>query len=173
MTLYAFKGVRPRIDPLAYVHPSAVLIGDVSIGPHCYIGPHASLRGDFGPIVVERGSNVQDGCVLHTGIGNACRLGADSHIGHGAIVHGATLEPGTMVGMNAVVMDGVVLGAASIVAACAFVKVGWHVPPRVLVAGVPGRVIRALSDDEIAAKASGTRIYQQLAHDCLQTLRRA
>ncbi len=135
MALYEFNGKRPRVDPSAYVHPSAVLIGDVTVGACCYIGPHASLRGDFGAVVVERGSNVQDSCVLHTGVANACRLGVDSHVGHSAIIHGATLEPNTMVGMHAVVMDGVVLGAASIVAACAFVKKDWRVPAGVLVAG--------------------------------------
>lgn len=171
MPLYEFNGKRPRVDALAYVHPSAVLIGNVSVAACCYIGPHASLRGDFGAVVVECGSNVQDSCVLHTGLDNACRLGRDSHIGHGAIIHGATLEPNTMVGMHAVVMDGVVLGSATIVAACAFVKKGFHVPPRVLVAGVPGRVVRSLSNAEVAAKSSGTRLYQQLAADCLRTMR--
>ncbi|MFM0395740.1 acyltransferase [Paraburkholderia phytofirmans] len=171
MALYEFNGKRPRVDPSAYVHPGAVLIGDVTVGACCYIGPFASLRGDFGAVVVERGSNVQDACVLHTGVDNTCRLGVDSHIGHGAIVHGATLEPNTMVGMHAVVMDGAVLGEASIVAACAFVKKDWHVPPRVLVAGVPGRVVRRLDEEEIRAKSSGTRVYQQLAADCLRTMR--
>ncbi|RAS23766.1 transferase hexapeptide repeat family protein [Paraburkholderia bryophila] len=171
MALFEFNGKRPRVDPSAYVHPSAVLIGDVTIGACCYIAPFASLRGDFGAVVVERGSNVQDGCVLHTGVDNHCWLGVDSHVGHGAIVHGATLEPNTMIGMHAVVMDGVVVGEASIVAACAFVRKDWRVPPRVLVAGVPGRVARLLSDEEIRAKSSGTRVYQQLAADCLRTLR--
>jgi carbonic anhydrase/acetyltransferase-like protein (isoleucine patch superfamily) len=95
----------------------------------------------------------------------------NSHIGHGAIVHGATLEPDTMIGMNAVVMDGATIGAMAIVAACAFVKAGYEVPRGVLLAGVPGRVVRRLSDAEIAAKANGTRVYQQLAVDCLKTLR--
>jgi len=171
MPLFEFNGTRPRVDPSAYVHPSAVVIGDVAIGARCYIGPHASLRGDFGAIVVDDGSNVQDGCVLHVGIGETCRLGMNSHIGHGAIVHGATLEPDTMIGMNAVVMDGAMIGATTIVAACAFVTAGYDVPRGVLLAGVPGRVVRRLSDAEIAAKANGTRVYQQLAVDCLKTLR--
>ncbi|MCA8050059.1 acyltransferase [Burkholderia arboris] len=171
MPLFEFNGMRPRVDPSAYVDPSAVVIGDVTIGARCYIGPHASLRGDFGAIVVEDGSNVQDGCVLHVGIGETCRLGVNSHIGHGAIVHGATLEPDTMIGMNAVVMDGATIGATTIVAACAFVKAGYDVPRGVLLAGMPGRVVRRLSDAEIEAKANGTRIYQQLAADCLRTMK--
>ncbi|THJ56346.1 phenylacetic acid degradation protein PaaY [Burkholderia sp. LS-044] len=156
MPLFEFNGMRPRVDPSAYVDPSAVVIGDVTIGA----------------IVVEDGSNVQDGCVLHVGIGETCRLGVNSHIGHGAIVHGATLEPDTMIGMNAVVMDGATIGATTIVAACAFVKAGYDVPRGVLLAGMPGRVVRRLSDAEIDAKANGTRIYQQLAADCLRTIRR-
>ncbi|RQS23486.1 transferase hexapeptide repeat family protein [Burkholderia sp. Bp8998] len=171
MPLFEFNGMRPCVDPSAYVHPSAVVIGDVRIGAGCYIGPHASLRGDFGAIVVGDGSNVQDGCVLHVGIRETCRLGVNSHIGHGAIVHGATLEPDTMIGMNAVVMDGATIGATTIVAACAFVKAGYDVPRGVLLAGVPGRVVRRLSDAEIDAKANGTRVYRQLAVDCLKTLR--
>ncbi|WP_321799218.1 transferase hexapeptide repeat family protein [Caballeronia sp. J97] len=171
MALFEFDGKAPRIDASAYVHPSAVVIGDVTIGARCYIGPHASLRGDFGAIVVGEGSNVQDGCVLHVGIGETCVLGANSHVGHGAIVHGATLEPDTMIGMNAVVMDRAIIGARTIVAACAFVKTGFGVPPGVLLAGVPGRIVRRLSDAEIDAKANGTRIYQKLAEDCLRTMK--
>nr|WP_241020794.1 phenylacetic acid degradation protein PaaY [Burkholderia sp. Ac-20344] len=143
------------------------MIGGVTIGARRYIGPHASLCGDFGAIVVEDGSNVQDGCVLHVGIGETCRLGVNRRIGHGAIVHGATLEPDTMIGMRAVVMD----GATTIVAACAFVKAGYDVPRGVLLAGMPGRVVRRPSDAEIDAKANGTRIDQQLAADCLTTIR--
>ncbi|CAB3786031.1 Protein YrdA [Paraburkholderia caffeinitolerans] len=171
MALFEFNGMRPRVDASAYVHPSAVVIGDVTIGANCYIGPHASLRGDFGSIVIEEGSNVQDNCTLHVGIRETCWLGVNSHIGHGAVVHGARLEPDVMIGMNAVVMDGVVIGRQTIVAACAFVKAGWEVPAAVLVAGVPGRVVRRLDEAEIAGKAEGTRLYQQLARDCLRTMR--
>ena len=172
MARFEFNGMRPRIDATAYVHPSAVVIGDVTIGPRCYIGPHASLRGDFGAIVIEAGSNVQDGCVLHVGIRETCRLGVNSHVGHGAIVHGATLAPDTMIGMNAVVMDGAIIGEKTIVAACAFVKAGFDVPPGMLLAGVPGKVVRRLTEAEMAAKAAGTRVYQQLADDCLRTMKR-
>ena len=169
MPLFEFNGMRPRIDPSAYVDPSAVVIGDVTIGARCYVGPHASLRGDFGAIVVEDGSNVQDGCVLRR---DRRDLPArrQQPVGHGAIVHGAMLEPDTMIGMNAVVMDGATIGATTIVAAC--VRRPADVPRGVLLAGVPGRVVRRLSDAEIDAKANGTRIYQQLAADCLRTIRR-
>ena len=171
MALYEFNGIKPRVDASSYIHPSAVLIGDVVVGPQCYIGPHASLRGDFGAIVVEAGSNIQDGCVLHVGIKAICRLGVDCHIGHGAIVHGAQLERNCMIGMNAVVMDDAVIGEGAIVAACAFVKAGFRVPAGMLLAGVPGRLVRQLNDADIAAKSVGTRLYQALAADCLRTLR--
>ncbi|MFX1767130.1 transferase hexapeptide repeat family protein [Paraburkholderia sp. A1RI-2L] len=170
MAFFELNGMRPRVDASAYGHPSAVVIGDGTIGAHCYIGPHASLRGDFGAIVIEEGSNVQDNCTLHVGVRETCWLGVNSHIGHGAVVHGARLEPDVMIGMNAVVMDGVVVGRQTIVAACAFVKAGWEVPAAVLVAGVPGRVVRRLDEAEIAGKAEGTRLYQQLARDCLRTM---
>jgi phenylacetic acid degradation protein len=172
MAIFEFNGMQPRIDATAYLHPSAVVIGDVTIGPRCYIGPHASLRGDFGAIVIEEGSNVQDGCVLHVGIRETCWLGVNSHIGHGAVVHGARLEPDVMIGMNAVVMDGARIGAKTIVAACAFVKTGYDVPGGVLLAGMPGRVVRPLTEAEMAGKAEGTRLYQQLAEQCLRTMRR-
>ena len=171
MALFEFNGMRPCIDASAYVHPSAAVTGNVTIGAHCYIGPHASIRGDFGAIVIEDGSNVQDGCVLHVGISETCWLGVNSHIGHGAIVHGANLAPEVMIGMNAVVMDGATIGKQTIVAACAFVKAGWAVPEGVLVAGVPGRIARRLGDAEIEAKAEGTRIYQRLAQECLRSMK--
>jgi phenylacetic acid degradation protein len=171
MPLIEFKGKRPSVDASAYVDPTAVLIGDVTVEGRCYIGPHASLRGDFGAIVVEAGSNVQDGCVLHTGIDAVCRLKRYSHVGHGAVVHGATLEYNAMVGMNAVVMDDCVIGESSIVAACAFVKTGLSVPARTLIAGVPARIVRLLGDQEIAAKTTGTELYQALAADYLRTAR--
>ncbi|WP_433705638.1 transferase hexapeptide repeat family protein [Paraburkholderia sacchari] len=171
MALFEFNGMRLRVDASTYVHPSAVVIGDVTIGANCYIGPHASLRGDFGSIVIEEGSNVQDNCTLHVGVRETCWLAVNSHVGHGAVVHGARLEPDVMIGMNAIVMDGAVIGRQTIVAACAFVKAEWEVPAAVLVAGVPGRVVRRLDEAEIAGKAEGTRLYQQLARDCLRTMR--
>ncbi|CAB3773104.1 DapH/DapD/GlmU-related protein [Paraburkholderia humisilvae] len=124
MTCYELSGKRPCIDASSFVHESAVLIGDVHIGPGCYIGPCASLRGDFGRIEVGAGSNIQDCCVLHVAHGEFCRLEINSHIGHGAIVHGAHIGRDAMIGMNAVVMDGVEVGDTAIVGACAFLAGG-------------------------------------------------
>jgi phenylacetic acid degradation protein len=171
MPCYAIDGVVPVVDPSAYVHPSAVLIGDVVVGPGCYVGPCASLRGDFGRIVLHQGSNVQDSCVMHGFPGHDTVVHADGHIGHGAVLHSCIVQRGALVGMNAVVMDDAVVGEFSIIAACAFVPAAMVIPPRSLVAGMPARVRRPLSDEEIAWKAEGTRTYQELAMRSLRGLR--
>jgi phenylacetic acid degradation protein len=168
---YEINGVIPVVDPTAFVHPSATLIGDVVVGPGCYVAPHASLRGDFGRIVLERGSNVQDCCVMHGFPGTDTVIEEDGHIGHGAILHGCVVKKNAMVGMNAVVMDAAVIGESAIVAACAFVKAGMVVPPRSLAIGAPARIARQLSDDEVAWKVSGTRSYQDLTLRSLRSLR--
>lgn len=165
--VYAFEGLIPVVDPSAFVHPSAVLIGDVIIGANCYIGPCASLRGDFGRLVVMAGSNVQDGCVMHGYPGTDTVVEENGHIGHGAVLHGCTVRRNVMVGMNAVIMDEVEIGESAIVAASCFVKAGMRIPPRVLVAGVPGRIVRELGEDEIGRKTRGTQTYQELARRCL------
>jgi phenylacetic acid degradation protein len=166
MPCYSIEGVVPVVAPDAYVHPTAVLIGDVIVGPGCYIGPCASLRGDFGRIVLEAGVNVQDTCVMHSFPGADCIVEENGHIGHGAVLHGCVIGRDAMVGMNAVVMDRAVIGAEAMVAACAFVPAGTQVPPRSLVAGTPAKVRRELSDEDVARKLVGTRIYQDLARRC-------
>jgi phenylacetic acid degradation protein len=168
--VYAIDGVTPVIDPTAYVHPTAVLIGDVIIGPGCYVGPLACLRGDFGRLIMERGSNLQDTCVVHGFPGSDTVIEEDGHVGHGAVIHGARIGRNALVGMNSVVMDGAVIGEASIVAAMSFVKTGMQVPPKSLVMGMPARVVRSLSDEEIEWKFKGTLEYQQLAVRCRQNM---
>lgn len=170
MPCYSIDGVIPVVDPSAYVHPTAVLIGDVIIGPDCYIGPCASLRGDFGRIVLHRGANVQDTCVIHGFPVADTVIEENGHIGHGAVVHSCVVRHDALIGMNAVVMDAAEIGAQSIVAASAFVRAGMKVPPRSLVAGVPAKVIRPLTDDEVSGKLGGTLAYQDLARRCLATL---
>jgi phenylacetic acid degradation protein len=171
MPCYAIDDVVPVIDPTAYVHPSAVLIGDVVVGPGCYVGPCASLRGDFGRIVMARGSNVQDTCVIHGSPGRDTLIDENGHVGHGAVLHFCTVARDAMVGMNAVVMDDAVVGEAAIVAACAFVPAGMQVPPRTLVAGVPAKVRRELSEAEVAGKRRGTQVYQELTERSLRSMR--
>lgn len=163
MPIYEFESVRPVVDPTAFVHPTAVLIGDVIIGPGCLVGPCASLRGDIGRIILNKGSNVQDNCTLHCFPGKDVIVEEDGHIGHGAVLHSCTIKRNAMVGMNAIVMDDAVIGEESFVAAMAFVKAETIVPPRTLVAGIPAKVIRELTQDEINWKSQGTAIYQRLA----------
>jgi phenylacetic acid degradation protein len=168
---YSIDGITPVVADTAYVHSSAVLIGDVIIGPNCYIGPHASLRGDMGRIIMEQGSNLQDGCCMHSFPGKDAIVEADGHIGHGAILHGCRVGRNAMVGMNSVVMDGTVIGESSIVAAMAFVTANQIIPPYSLVMGMPAKVVRELTEEERLWKLEGTEVYHQLTKRCLATIK--
>jgi phenylacetic acid degradation protein len=167
---YSIEGVVPVIDPSAYVHPTAVLIGDVIVGPDCYVGPCAVLRGDFGRIVLQRGSNLQDTCVIHGFPAQDTVVEENGHIGHGAVLHSCIVRRDALVGMNAVVMDEAEVGEAAILAACAFVPAGKKIPARSLAAGIPAKVMRELSDQEVAWKLEGTRTYQHLTQRCLASM---
>lgn len=166
MTCYSLGGVTPVIDPSAFVHPTAVLIGDVIIGPGCYVGPLASLRGDFGRIVLEEGANLQDNCVMHGFPDSDTVIERNGHVGHGAVLHGCRVGADALIGMNAVVMDYAVIGARCIVAACALVKARFECSEGLLVVGAPASVKRPLSDDEIRWKQAGTGEYHALARRC-------
>lgn len=170
MPCYAIEGVIPVVDPSAYVHPTAVLIGDVHVGPNCYVGPLASLRGDFGRIVLLAGANVQDNCVMHGFPQQDTVVEENGHIGHGAVLHSCIVRRDALVGMNAVVMDEAEVGEQAVVAACAFVPAGMRVAPRTLVAGVPAKLLRPLRDDEVAWKLTGTQTYQDLTRRSLASL---
>ncbi|RJL20724.1 transferase hexapeptide repeat family protein [Paracoccus siganidrum] len=161
--IYSWDGIVPVIDPMAFVHPEAVVIGDVIIGPAVYVGPCAVLRGDFGRIVLHEGSNVQETCVFHSFPGKDVVVEQSGHVGHGAVLHGCHIGRNAMIGMNAVVMDEAVVGENSIVAAMGFVKAGAQIPSNSLAVGSPARVVRELSADEIDWKRRGTAIYQRLA----------
>jgi phenylacetic acid degradation protein len=169
--IYSIEGLIPVVDPTAFVHSTAVLVGDVIIGPGCYIGPGASLRGDLGRILVEEGSNIQDNCVIHTYPNMQAIIEACGHIGHGAVLHGCRIGRNAMIGMNAVVMDQAEIGESSLVAALSFVKAGMFVPARMLVAGIPGRLVRELTEEEIDIKTKGTVIYQTLTRRSMAGLR--
>ena len=171
MPCYSINGIVPVVHPEAYVHPTACLIGDVIIAAGCYIGPCASLRGDMGRIVVEEGSNIQDTCVLHSIPGADMLVRKDGHIGHGAVLHGCRIETNALIGINAIVMDDAVIGASSIIAAGAFIKTGFVCPPRSLVIGTPGRIVRDLTERELNWKKQATAEYQTLARRCLETMR--
>ncbi len=168
---YEFNGHRPVVHESAFVHPQAVVTGHVIIGRDVYIGPGAALRGDWGAIVIEDGCNVQENCTVHMFPGVTVRLMEAAHIGHGAIIHGATIGRNVLVGMNAVIMDRAVVGDECIIGALCFVKADMEIPPRSLVVGNPARIVRQVSDEMIAWKTEGTRLYQQLPEDCRRSLR--
>lgn len=171
MPIYSFENFIPVVDPTAYVHPTAVLIGDVIIGPGVYVGPGASLRGDFGTVTMEEGSNVQDNCVMHSFPGAEARVEVNGHIGHGAILHGCLVRRNALVGMNAVVMDRAIVGENAFVAASSFVKASFEVPAGMLAAGIPAKILRPLSEQELAWKVQGTVEYQNLAKQSRASLK--
>jgi phenylacetic acid degradation protein len=162
---YSFKGFIPVADASSFVHPQAVVTGNVIIGKNCYIGPGAALRGDWGGIVIADGCNVQENCIIHMFPGITVTLAESAHIGHGAIIHGAAIGRNCLVGMNSVIMDHVELGEESIVGALSFIKEGEKIPPRSVVVGNPGRIIRQVSNEMIDWKTKGTALYQQLPHE--------
>lgn len=167
---YRFKGFQPVVHPTAFVHPQAAVTGNVVIGKDCYIGPGAALRGDWGGIVLEDGCNVQENCTIHMFPGITIRLEEGAHIGHGAIIHGASVGRNVLVGMNAVLMDEAEIGEGSIIGALAFVPAAMKIPPRSLVVGNPAKIIKEVSDDMLAWKTKGTRLYQMLPKDLHETL---
>lgn len=169
MPSYKYEGITPVVDPSAFVHPTAVLIGDVIIGAGCLVGPAAVLRGDIGRLELKAGSNVQDTCVVHCFPGKDVVVHENGHVGHGAVLHGCTVGRNALIGMNAVLMDDTVVGENSIVGALAFVKEGTEIPANTLWAGAPAKQIRELSEKEIGWKSRGTEVYQHLAQRHLQT----
>lgn len=169
--IYEFDGFIPVVHESAFVHPQAVVTGNVIIGKDVYIGPGAAIRGDWGEIIIEDGCNVQENCTIHMFPGTTVLLKASAHVGHGAIIHGATLGRNCLIGMNAVIMDDAEIGDESIVGALSFVKAGVSIPPRSIAAGNPAKVIREVSDEMIAWKTKGTELYQQLPGDLHRTLK--
>lgn len=160
--IYQFNGYTPVIHPSSFVHPQAAITGNVIIGKDVYIGPGAAIRGDWGQIIIEDGCNVQENCTIHLFPGVTVLLKENAHIGHGAIVHGATIGKNCLIGMNAVIMDNVQLGDESIVGALTLIKTGEIIPARSVVVGNPGKIIKQVSDEMIQWKTEGTKLYQQL-----------
>jgi phenylacetic acid degradation protein len=171
-SIFAFEGLVPVVDPAAFVHPTATLIGDVIIGARCFVGPGAVLRGDLGRLVMCAGSNVQDTCVLHAFPGGEVVIEEDGHVGHGAVLHGCRIGRNAMIGINAVVLERAEIGIESMVAAGAVVPADFKVPERTLVGGIPAKILRRLDDADVARKSQGTRVYQDLAARALRTLER-
>lgn len=170
MSIYEFNGYRPVIHESSFIHPNATVTGNVIIGKNVYIGPGAALRGDWGEIIISDGCNVQENCTIHMFPGITVLLKEDAHIGHGAVIHGATIGRNSLIGMNAVVMDNSVIGDECIIGALTFVSEGMIIPNRKIVVGNPGKIVKDVSDEMIQWKSKGTELYQQLPAELYTTL---
>lgn len=170
MAIYSFNGFIPVVKPSSFIHPQANVTGNVIIGENVYIGPHATIRGDWGQIIIEDGCNVQESCTLHMFPGTTVYLKAGAHVGHGAVIHGATLGRNCLIGMNSVIMDDVEIGDESIIGALSFVSANTVIPARSLVVGNPAKVVKDVSDEMIAWKTEGTKLYQSLPQECRTSL---
>ncbi len=166
--IYSFNNFIPVVHESSFVHPQAAVTGNVIIGKHCYIGPGAALRGDWGQIIIEDGCNVQENCTVHMFPGVTVFLKAGAHIGHGAVIHGATIGKNCLVGMNAVIMDNVVLEDECIVGALSFIKANEKFESRSLIVGNPAKKIKEVSDEMMDWKNEGTKLYQQLPKDMFE-----
>ncbi len=160
--IYSFNQYIPVVHESSFIHPQAAVTGNVIIGKNVYIGPGAALRGDWGQIIIEDGCNVQENCTIHMFPGITVLLKESAHIGHGAVIHGATIGKNCLIGMNAVIMDNVQLGDESIVGALTFIKAGEIIPARSMVVGNPSKIVKEVSDEMIQWKSEGTKLYQQL-----------
>ncbi|MBG6130093.1 phenylacetic acid degradation protein [Aquimarina sp. EL_43] len=169
--IYSFKGYIPVVHESSFVHPLAAVTGNVIIGKNCYIGPGAAIRGDWGEIILEDGVNVQENCTVHMFPGKSIVLKESSHVGHGAVIHGANLGRNCLIGMNTVIMDDAEIGDECIVGAMSFVKANTVFSKRSLIVGNPAKVIKEVSDEMIAWKTKGTQLYQQLPADCYESLK--
>ena len=169
--IYEFDGYKPVIHESAYIHPQATVTGNVIIGKDVYIGPGAAIRGDWGKIIIEDGCNVQENCTIHMFPGVTVTLKKSAHIGHGAIIHGATIGENSLIGMNAVVMDNVEIGKECIVGALAFIKEGMEIPDRKVVVGNPAKIVKDVTDEMAKWKTEGTGWYQRLPKQLHDTLK--
>jgi len=163
--IYKFNNFIPVIHESAFIHPQAAVTGNVIIGKDVYVGPGAAIRGDWGQVIIEDGCNVQENCTVHMFPGVTVTLKQNAHIGHGAIIHGATIGENCLVGMNAVIMDNVLLGDECVVGALTFIKADTVIPPRSVVVGNPSKIVKEVSDEMIKWKTAGTKLYQQLPQD--------
>ena len=170
--IYEFNGYKPVIDKSSFVHELAAITGNVIIGKDVYVGPGAAIRGDWGEIKIEDGCNIQENCTLHVFPGKSVILKENAHIGLGAVIHGGKIGKNTLIGMNAVVMDDAQIGNECIVGALCFIKAEMKISNRKLVVGNPAIIKGDVSDEMINWKSSGTKIYQGLPSQCVESLNR-
>lgn len=169
--IYEFNGYKPVIDPSSYIHKEATIIGNVIIGKDVYVGPGASIRGDWGKITIKNGCNIQDNCTIHIFPGKDVVLEENAHIGHGAIIHGSYIGKNSLIGMNSVIMDDTVIGEECIIGALCFVKGEMKIPNRKIVVGNPAKIKGEVSDDMIKWKKKGTELYQNLPKECRELMK--
>ncbi len=163
MPIYSFNGVTPAIETGAYVHPDAVLIGDVFVLAGAFVAPLATMRGDFGRLILGEGANLQEHCCMHGFPGTDTVVEEGGHIGHGSILHGCHVGKSSIIGMNSTILDNAVVGENCIIGAGSVVTANTKIPHDKLALGSPAKVIRALTEDEINWKAQGIKEYQNLA----------
>ena len=168
--IYKFNGYKPIVHESAFVHELSAVTGNVIIGEKVYIGPGAAIRGDWGEIIIKDGCNIQENCTIHVFPGKSVVLDKAAHIGHGAVIHGAKIGENTLIGMNSVVMDDAIIGEECIVGALCFIRGEMKIPNRKLVVGNPAIIKGDVSDEMIAWKSDGTKIYQELPKECRDTL---
>jgi phenylacetic acid degradation protein/carnitine operon protein CaiE len=163
--IFKFNGFCPVVHESAFIHPNACVTGNVIIGKDVYVGPGAALRGDWGQIIIEDGCNIQENCTIHMFPGTTVLLKKAAHIGHGAIIHGATIGENVLVGMNSVVMDDANVGAGSVIGALCFVPAKMNIPERSVVVGNPAKIVKEVSDEMLEWKTKGTQLYQSLPQE--------
>ena len=169
--IYQFKKFVPIIDTSSFIHPQANVTGNVEIGKNVYVGPGAVLRGDWGKIIIEDGSNIQENCIIHMFPGTTVHISQGAHLGHGCTIHGATIGENTMIGINAVILDDAEIGNECIVGALTLIKSEMKVPNRKIIVGNPAKIIKDVSDEMLSWKTNGTKLYQQLPKDCFNSLK--
>lgn len=169
--VFEFNGYKPVIHRSSFIHPNATVTGNVIIGKNVYVGPGAAIRGDWGEIIIEDGCNVQENCTIHMFPGTTVLLKEAAHIGHGAIIHGATIGKNSLIGMNSVLMDNVIIGDECIVGSLSFVAADTIFENRKVIVGNPAKAIKDVSEEMIKWKSAGTKLYQELPAECYATLK--
>ena len=169
--IYEFNEYKPVVHESAFVHDLAAVTGNVYIGRDVYVGPGAAIRGDWGEIIIEDGCNIQENCTIHVFPGKSVVLRESAHIGHGAVIHGGKIGSNTLIGMNSVVMDDAEVGDECIIGALCFIRAEMKIPNRKLVVGNPAIIKGNVTDDMLEWKSEGTKIYQELPLECMNSLR--
>ena len=169
--IFEFNGIKPVIDPSSFIHYQANVTGNVIIGKNVYVGPGATIRGDFGKVIIKDGANVQENCTIHMFPGETVIIKEGAHLGHGCIVHGATIGCNSLIGMNAVILDDAIIGNECIVGALTLVNSEMVVADRKVIVGNPGKIINDVTEEMISWKTEGTKIYQNLPLEFQKSLK--